>query len=155
VLGCVEELRLDGRVAIVTGAGGGLGRAHALLLAQRGASVVVNDVGGDASGLGQSDAVEAVVSEIRAAGGRAVANRDSVATRAGGYAMVERAMEEFGGVDIVVANAGILRFGRYEHYEEQDFHDLVDVHLKGSFWVTQAAYRIMKEQCYGRVVFTT
>jgi NAD(P)-dependent dehydrogenase (short-subunit alcohol dehydrogenase family) len=151
----MEGLRLDGRVAIVTGAGSGLGRAHALLLAQRGAAVVANDVGGDAGGRGRSDAVDVVVSEIRAAGGRAVGNLDSVATRPGGYAMVEQALDTFSGLDIVVANAGIVRNGRYEDYREQDFHDIVDVHLKGSFWVTQAAYRVMKEQRYGRVVFTT
>jgi NAD(P)-dependent dehydrogenase (short-subunit alcohol dehydrogenase family) len=151
----MEELRLDGRVAIVTGAGGGLGRAHALFLGQRGAAVVVNDVGGDVAGHGNSDAADGVVREIRAAGGRAVANRDSVATRAGGRAMVEQGLDEFGGVDIVVANAGILRDGPYEDYDEQDFHDIIDVHLKGSFWVTQAAYRLMKERHYGRVVFTT
>jgi NAD(P)-dependent dehydrogenase (short-subunit alcohol dehydrogenase family) len=151
----VEGLRLDGRVAIVTGAGGGLGRAHALALAQRGAAVVVNDIGGDAGGRGSSDAADGVVREIQTAGGRAVANRDSVATRTGGRSMVEQARDKFGGVDIVVANAGILRDGPYEDYDEQDFHDIIDVHLKGSFWVTQAAYRLMKERGYGRVVFTT
>jgi NAD(P)-dependent dehydrogenase (short-subunit alcohol dehydrogenase family) len=146
---------LDGRVAIVTGAGAGLGRAHALLLAKRGAAVLVNDVGGDATGRGISQVAEAVVTEIRAAGGQAVANRESVVTRTGGQSIVDQAMDEFGRVDIVVANAGILRDNAYDDYFEKDFDDIVDVHLKGSFWVTQAAYRVMKQQNYGRVVFTT
>jgi NAD(P)-dependent dehydrogenase (short-subunit alcohol dehydrogenase family) len=146
---------LDGRVAIVTGAGGGLGRAHALLLAKRGAAVLVNDVGGDTGGRGISQVAEAVVTEICAAGGRAVANRESVASRTGGQSIVDQAIDEFGRVDIVVANAGILRDNAYDDYDEKDFDDIVDVHLKGSFWVTQAAYRVMKKHNYGRVVFTT
>jgi NAD(P)-dependent dehydrogenase (short-subunit alcohol dehydrogenase family) len=151
----VDEIRLDGRVAIVTGAGNGLGRAHALALAARGAAVVVNDVGGAVDGRGASTAADAVVEEITAAGGRAVASRESVARRAGGQAMVEQALDELGGLDIVVANAGIQRDAPYEEYDEQDMHEMLDVHLKGSFWVTQAAYRVMKENRYGRVIFTT
>jgi NAD(P)-dependent dehydrogenase (short-subunit alcohol dehydrogenase family) len=151
----VKQLRLDGRVAIVTGAGQGLGRAHALALADRGAAVVVNDVGGDVNGHGMSDAASAVVGEIKARGGIAAPNHDSVASRVGAQAMVDQAIGEFGSIDIVVANAGIKRDGAYEDYDEQDMHEMLDVHLKGSFWVTQAAYRVMKERSYGRVVFTT
>ena len=88
---------------------------------------------------------DAVAEEIRAQGGRAVANRESVALRSGGQAMVDQAMSEFGGIDIVVANAGIQRNALWEHFDEQDMHDMIDVHLKGSFWMTQAAYRIMRD----------
>jgi NAD(P)-dependent dehydrogenase (short-subunit alcohol dehydrogenase family) len=151
----LDPIRLDGRVAIVTGAGTGLGRAHALALADRGAAVVVNDVGGTVDGRGTSDAAGTVAQEIRVKGGRAVANHDTVAERAGGQAMVDQAIEEFDGIDIVVANAGIQRNGPYETFAEQDLHDMLDVHLKGSFWVTQAAYRIMQERHYGRMVFTS
>jgi NAD(P)-dependent dehydrogenase (short-subunit alcohol dehydrogenase family) len=151
----MDHIRLDGRVAIVTGAGTGLGRAHALALADRGAAVVVNDVGGTVDGRGTSDAANIVAEEIRANGGRAVANHETVARRPGGQAMVDQAMAEFGRVDIVVANAGIQRNDAYETFAEQDMHDMLDVHLKGSFWVTQAAYRVMQERRYGRVVFTS
>jgi NAD(P)-dependent dehydrogenase (short-subunit alcohol dehydrogenase family) len=151
----MDQLRLDGLVAIVTGAGNGLGRSHALTLAERGAAVVVNDIGGGVDGRGGSDAADAVVAEIQAKGGRAVSNRDSVARRAGGQALVDQAMEDYGQLDIVVANAGIERDNLYEDYDEQDMHDMLDVHVKGSFWVTQAAYRVMKPRRFGRVVFTT
>ncbi len=151
----MDQLRLDGLVAIVTGAGNGLGRSHALTLAERGAAVVVNDIGGGVDGRGQSDAADAVVEAIRAKGGRAASNRDSVAHRPGGQALVEQAMQEYGRLDIVVANAGIERDNLYEDYDEQDMHDMLDVHVKGSFWVTQAAYRVMKPRRFGRVVFTT
>jgi NAD(P)-dependent dehydrogenase (short-subunit alcohol dehydrogenase family) len=126
-----------------------------LALAARGAAVVVNDVGGSVEGRGTSDAADAVVAEITRNGGRAVANRDSVAVRASAQAMVEQAVDEFGSVDIVVANAGIERDHPYDEYEEQDWHDMIAVHLSGSFWITQAAYRVMKSRQYGRVVFTT
>jgi NAD(P)-dependent dehydrogenase (short-subunit alcohol dehydrogenase family) len=151
----MDHIRLDGRVAIVTGAGTGLGRAHALALADRGAAVVVNDVGGTVDGRGTSDAADTVAQEIRVKGGSAVANHETVAQRAGGQAMVDQAMDAFGGIDIVVANAGIQRNEPYETFAEQDMHDMLDVHLKGSFWVSQAAYRIMQERRYGRVVFTS
>ncbi|MFI5048225.1 MAG: SDR family NAD(P)-dependent oxidoreductase [Acidimicrobiia bacterium] len=146
---------LDGRVAIVTGGGAGLGRSHARYLAERGAAVLVNDVGGQKDGRGTSDAAEIVAAEIRAHGGRAVGNASSVADRAAAAAMVTQAIDELGGVDIVVANAGIVRDNLYDDYTEEDFRDLLGVHLHGSFWVTQAAYRVMKAQRYGRVVFTT
>jgi NAD(P)-dependent dehydrogenase (short-subunit alcohol dehydrogenase family) len=151
----MNQIRLDGRVAIVTGAGTGLGRAHALALAERGAAVVVNDVGGTVEGRGTSDVADTVAQEIRVKGGRAVASHETVARRAGGQAMVDQAKDEFGGIDIVVANAGIQRNDPYETFAEQDMHDMLDVHLKGSFWVTQAAYRVMQERRYGRVVFTS
>ena len=117
-------------------------------------SVVVNDTGSAVDGSGTSNAADAVAEEIRAQGGRAVANRESVALRSGGQAMVDQAMSEFGGIDIVVANAGIQRNALWEHFDEQDMHDMIDVHLKGSFWMTQAAYRIMRERHYGRVILT-
>jgi NAD(P)-dependent dehydrogenase (short-subunit alcohol dehydrogenase family) len=153
--GTLAEITLVDRVAIVTGAGTGLGRAHALGLAGRGAAVVVNDTGANVYGRGSSRAADVVVEEIEAKGGRAVANYDSIAFKAGAVATVDQAIEAFGRVDVVVANAGIQRNNSYEDYDEQDMHDILDVHLKGSFWVTQAAYRIMKQRHYGRVVFTT
>jgi NAD(P)-dependent dehydrogenase (short-subunit alcohol dehydrogenase family) len=151
----MDQLRLDDLVAIVTGAGNGLGRSHALTLADRGAAVVVNDIGGGVDGRGGSDAANAVVAEIATRGGRAIANRESVSRRDGGQALVDQAMDEYGRLDIVVANAGIERDNLYDEYDEQDMHDMLDVHVKGSFWVTQAAYRIMKRRRFGRVVFTT
>lgn len=151
----MREIRLDGRVAIVTGAGVGLGRSHALALASRGACVVVNDIGSGVDGRGTSDIAGDVVAEIRAAGGSATANHDTVATRAGGHAIAEQAMDEFGRIDVVVANAGVQRNDPYDAYAEQDMHDMLDVHLKGSFWVTQAAYRVMRRAGFGRIVFTT
>jgi NAD(P)-dependent dehydrogenase (short-subunit alcohol dehydrogenase family) len=146
---------LNGRVAIVTGAGRGLGRSHALALARRGAAVVVNDIGGLVDGTGTSDAAESVASEIRNAGGQAVTNNDSVASPAGAAAMVDAAVDNFGRLDIAVSNAGILRAGNYETSTEEDFRSLLDVHLGGSFWFTQAAYRVMKTSGYGRIVFTS
>lgn len=152
--GQTAELLRD-RVAIVTGAGTGLGRGHARTLARYGAAVVVNDIGGAVDGTGASDAAETVAAEIRADGGRAVSNRDSVASPEGGQAIVDQAVAEFGSADIVVANAGIVRTGSYEDYAAADFRALVDVHLGGAFWVTQAAYRQMKARGFGRVVFTS
>ena len=150
------EIRFDGRVAIVTGAGGGLGRAHALLLARRGAKVVVNDLGGSRDGSGGGSAMaDAVVDQIRADGGTAVANYDSVATRAGGAAIVDAAVAEFGKVDIVVNNAGILRDKTFVKLEEGQLESVLDVHLKGAFYVTQPAFRLMKQAGYGRIVFTS
>lgn len=133
-----------GRVAIVTGAGGGLGRAYALDLARRGACVMVNDLRG----------AEAVVAEIEAAGGRAVASSHSVATRQGGGAIVEAALAAFGRLDILVSNAGNLRHSRFEDMSEEDIDEVVGVHLKGAFNVGQPAFAAMKRQGYGRIVFT-
>jgi NAD(P)-dependent dehydrogenase (short-subunit alcohol dehydrogenase family) len=152
----VAELRFDGRVAIITGAGGGLGRSHALLLASRGARVVVNDLGGNPDGTGASDsAADLVVKEIREQGGEAVANYDSVATPEGGAAIVQSALDAYGTVDIVVNNAGILRDKSFTKLEPGAIEILIDVHLKGAFFVSQPAFRVMKEKGFGRFVHTT
>jgi len=144
------------RVAVVTGAGGGLGRQHALLLASRGAAVVVNDPGTAVDGSGaQTRAADQVVAEITAAGGRAVAEHSSVATRAGGEALVAAAIEKFGRLDIVINNAGILRDKSFHKLEEGDLRAVIDVHLLGAFFVTQPAWVHMREQGYGRVVLTS
>jgi NAD(P)-dependent dehydrogenase (short-subunit alcohol dehydrogenase family) len=146
----------DGKVAIVTGAGGGLGRCHALELAKRGARVVVNDLGGamDGSG-GSSDAAKSVVDEIKAAGGEAIANGGSVSDRAGAKSIVKDAMDAWGRVDILINNAGILRDKSFAKMELDDFQLVLDVHLMGSVNVTKAVWPIMREQNYGRIVMTT
>ncbi|WP_111858315.1 peroxisomal multifunctional enzyme type 2 [Acinetobacter sp. CFCC 10889] len=149
----MSELRFDGRVAIVTGAGGGLGRQHALTLAARGCKVVVNDLGGGAHGSGQSSsAADKVVEEIRAAGGEAVANYDSVEN---GEAIVQTALDHFGTVDIVINNAGILRDVSFAKMTEQDWDLIMRVHLNGSKSVSHAAWPIMREKGYGRIIMTT
>lgn len=147
---------LDGKVAIVTGAGGGLGRCHALALAAEGARVVVNDVGGARDGSG-SDAsmADMVVNEIRAAGGDAVANHDSVATMEGGEGIAKAAVDAFGRIDIVVNNAGILRDKSLLKMEESMWDAVIAVHLKGTFSVTQAAARVMKDQNQGGRIINT
>jgi NAD(P)-dependent dehydrogenase (short-subunit alcohol dehydrogenase family) len=150
------SIRFDGRVAIVTGAGGGLGRCYALELARRGAKVVVNDLGGALDGTsGSPTMAQAVVEEITAAGGEAMANHESVTDRAAAQRMVDEAVSRFGSVDILVNNAGILRDKSFAKMEPDDFEVVVDVHLMGSVNVTRAAFPLMKEQGYGRVVFTT
>lgn len=147
---------LSGRVAIVTGAGGGLGREHALLLARRGAKVVVNDVGGSVAGAGASTtAAETVVKEIKAAGGEAIANASSVTDCAAVQAMVEEARSLWGRVDILVNNAGILRDKSFAKMELEDFRRVIDVHLMGAVHCTKAVWNHMKEQSYGRIVMTT
>ena len=150
----MSELRFDGRVAIVTGAGNGLGRAYALLLASRGAKVVVNDLGksvkGDGAAAAQSPA-DVVVAEIRQAGGQAVANYDSVEF---GDKIVKTAVDAFGTVDIVVNNAGILRDISFQKMTELDWDLIMKVHLKGAFSVTRAAWNIMREKKYGRIINT-
>jgi NAD(P)-dependent dehydrogenase (short-subunit alcohol dehydrogenase family) len=152
----MAEVRFDGRVAIVTGAGGGLGRAHALLLASRGAKVVVNDLGGafDGTGAGTTMA-EKVAEEIRSAGGEAVPNYDGVDTWQGGQGIVKTAVDAFGKVDILVNNAGILRDKSFMKMEEEDIDKVFAVHLKGAFNVTKAAFPVMRENNYGRIVMTT
>jgi NAD(P)-dependent dehydrogenase (short-subunit alcohol dehydrogenase family) len=152
----MAELRFEGRVAIITGAGGGLGREHALLLGARGAQVVVNDVGGAVDGSG-SDAgpAQRVVEEIVAAGGEAVANTDSVATPEGGEAIVQTALDAFGRIDIVVNNAGILRDKTFHNMTPDLLDAVLSVHLKGAFYVTRPAWVHMREQQYGRVVLTS
>ena len=147
---------LDNKVAIVTGAGGGLGRSHALLLAHHGARIVVNDLGGNADGTGASESMaDQVVKEIEAAGGEAVANHDSVSTPEGGAAIVQTALDAFGTVDIVINNAGILRDKSFLKIPPADFDILLDVHLRGAFHVSQPAFAVMKEHGFGRFVHTT
>jgi len=143
-------------VAIVTGAGGGLGRCYAVELARRGAKVVANDVGGAVDGTrGSPDIAQAVVDEITAAGGEAVANHDSVTDRAGARRIVDEAVSRFGSVDILINNAGILRDKTFARMDLDDFQAVVDVHLMGSVNVTKAAFPLMKERGYGRIVLTT
>ncbi|MDQ2648715.1 MAG: SDR family oxidoreductase [Actinomycetota bacterium] len=151
----MADLGFDGKVAIITGAGGGLGRSHALELAKRGALVVVNDLGGASDGTGSSEtAAQKVVDEIKAAGGEAVANYDSVATPEGGQAIVQTALDTFGGVHIIINNAGILRDTSFKNMTPDQVNPVLDVHLRGAFYVTQPAWQIMRDQNYGRIVNT-
>ena len=153
----MSELRFDGRVALVTGAGGGLGREHALLLASRGAAVMVNDLGSPTMGGQDHDPTPAedVVQEIRDAGGVAAANSDSVATREGAESMVAATIEEFGGLDIVINNAGIIRNRTFLNIGDYEFEPVIDVHVKGCFFVTLPAYELMKSGWYGRIINTS
>ncbi|MBM3622315.1 MAG: SDR family oxidoreductase [Alphaproteobacteria bacterium] len=149
-------IRFDNRVAIVTGAGNGLGRAHALLLASRGAKVVVNDPGGARDGRGGDHAAaDKVVAEIKAAGGQAVSNYDSVADKAGARNIVQTAVDAFGTLDIVVNNAGILRDKSFPNMTMEDFDFVVQVHFLGTAYVTHAAWPILRQKAYGRVVVTS
>ncbi|MDT7549852.1 MAG: hypothetical protein QOE84_2246 [Actinomycetota bacterium] len=149
------DIDFDGRVAIVTGAGGGLGRTYALDLAARGAAVVVNDLGGSVNGEGgDHTAAQKVVDEITSKGGQAVPNFDSVSTPEGGESIVKTAVSEFGKVDIVINNAGFLRDKSFTKLDWSDLDAVIDVHLKGAFYVSQPAFRVMKENNYGRFVFT-
>lgn len=151
-----EPITFDGRVAVVTGAGGGLGRGYALELARRGARVVVNDLGGAVDGSGASrQAADVVVEEVEAAGGEAVANYDSVSTRDGGAAIIQTAVDAFGTVDIVVNNAGILRDKSFANMTLDEVDAVLDVHLKGAFYVSHPAFKVMKEKGYGRFVHTS
>ena len=152
----MSDIRFDNRVAIVTGAGGGLGRCHALELARRGAKVVINDLGGalDGSG-GNSEAAEAVVAEIKAMGGEAIANGSSVNDEAGVQKMIDDTVAAFGRIDILICNAGILRDKSFSKMTNADIDLVLDVHLRGTFKPIKAVWDIMKEQGYGRVVVTT
>jgi NAD(P)-dependent dehydrogenase (short-subunit alcohol dehydrogenase family) len=151
----IDIIRFDHRVAIITGAGGGLGKDYALELARRGAKVVVNDLGGSGGGVGASNKpADEVVAQIRDEGGEAVANYDSVSTRAGGEAIVRTALDSFGKVDICILNAGILRNNRFEDITDDQLNAVLDVHLKGAFYVAQPAYRAMRKNGYGRFIFT-
>ncbi|MEQ8841795.1 MAG: SDR family NAD(P)-dependent oxidoreductase [Acidimicrobiales bacterium] len=152
----MSELRFDERVAIITGAGNGLGKAHALELARRGAMVVVNDLGGAVDGDGtDSSAAQLVVDEITAAGGIAVANTDSVTDAAAARSMVDQAIDEFGRLDIVVNNAGILRDKAFHNSTLENWQAVIDVHLTGAYNVTLPAFQHMREQGYGRIVMTS
>jgi NAD(P)-dependent dehydrogenase (short-subunit alcohol dehydrogenase family) len=149
--------RLDGKVALVTGAGGGLGRCHALLLAQEGASVVVNDLGGSRDGSGSSsNMADTVVSEIVAGGGKAIANFGSVSNQEDARAMVDAAIKEFGKIDICINNAGILRDRSFKNITNEEWDIVVDVHLRGTYLVTKASWDAMLEQGHGgRIVNTS
>ena len=151
------SIRFDDKVAIVTGAGGGLGRSHALDLASRGAKVVVNDLGGSVDGAskGSSSAAEKVVEEIKAAGGEAIANGASVTDIDQVKEMVQQTIEAYGRIDILINNAGILRDKSFSKVEDEDFRMVMEVHLMGSVNCTKAVWEIMKEQNYGRIVMTS
>lgn len=152
----MSEIRFDGRVAIVTGAGGGLGRCHALELARRGAKVVINDLGGSRDGSGGgSDAALAVVKEIEAFGGEAIANGASVTDEAAVQKMIDDTMAKWGRIDIIIANAGILRDRSFSKMSVEDIDLVLAVHLRGTFLPVKAAWDIMKAQNYGRIVVTT
>ncbi len=147
----MDNIRFDGRVAIVTGAGTGLGRTYALSFAKRGAKVVVNDIDPGSS----ECSADTVVSEIKKAGGMAVASYDSVATKEGGDGIIKTAVDNFGSVDILINNAGIVRDKSLAKMSEADWDSVQAVHLKGAFCVTQPAFRVMKKNGYGRIVNTT
>ena len=149
------SIRFDDQVAIVTGAGGGIGKEHALELAKRGAKVVVNDLGGSVDGSGTSDAAEAVVQQIKDAGGEAMANGASVTDLSAIQDMVKEVMDKWGRIDILVNNAGILRDKSFHNVTLDDFNLVMDVHFQGTLNCTHTIYPIMREQGYGRIVFTS
>jgi NAD(P)-dependent dehydrogenase (short-subunit alcohol dehydrogenase family) len=152
----MAELRFDNRVAVVTGAGRGLGREYALLLASRGAKVVVNDTGGALTGAGTDDApAQQVAAEIAAAGGEAVGCLESVTTPAGGQAIVQAALEHYGRIDILIHNAGNVRRGSLKEMTYSDFDAVLDVHLRGAFHVVRPAFPLMCDAGYGRIVLTS
>jgi NAD(P)-dependent dehydrogenase (short-subunit alcohol dehydrogenase family) len=152
----MAQIGFEGKVAIVTGAGGGLGREHALLLASRGAQLVINDLGGAVDGTGASAGpAQQVAEEIEAAGGVAVADTNSVASKEGGEAMVKTALDAFGRVDIVINNAGILRDKSFSNMTDELWDPVLDVHLRGAMCVTRAAWPHLRDQAYGRVVCTS
>ena len=149
-------IKFDDKVVIVTGAGGGLGKSHALEFARRGAKVVVNDLGGSVDGSGgASDAANAVVEEIKAEGGEAIANGASVADQSGVQNMIDEVMSKWGRIDVLVNNAGILRDKSFHKISLEEFHAVMDVHFQGSVYTSHAVYPIMREQNFGRIVFTT
>lgn len=152
----MSELRFDNRVAVITGAGRGLGRAYALLLAERGAKVVVNDPGVSLQGEStDANPAQEVVDEIKAAGGQAVASRESVATSAGGKAIIQTALDTFGKIDILIHNAGNVRRAALKDMGDEDFNAVLDVHLRGAFHVLRPAFASMCAQKYGRIVLTS
>jgi NAD(P)-dependent dehydrogenase (short-subunit alcohol dehydrogenase family) len=143
------------KVVAITGAGGGIGRCHALEFARRGAKVVVNDLGGSTDGVGASDMADAVVQEIKDAGGEAIANKASVSDKAGAKSIIDDAVSAYGTIDILVNNAGILRDKSFKKLTLEDWDLLIDVHLNGTAYVTHAAWPIMYEKNYGRILFTS
>ncbi|MFT4631596.1 MAG: NAD(P)-dependent dehydrogenase (short-subunit alcohol dehydrogenase family) [Candidatus Pseudothioglobus sp.] len=145
----------DGKVVVITGAGGGLGKAHAFEFAARGAKVVVNDLGGSVDGAGSSDAADQVVSEIRAAGGDAIANKASVSDRAGAKSIIQDAVDAYGTIDILVNNAGILRDKSFKNMTLDEWDLVMNVHMNGTAYVTHAAWPIMYEKNYGRIICTS
>ena len=153
----MADIGFDNKVAIITGAGGGLGREHALLLASRGAQIIINDLGGsvDGSGEGTEGPAHTTAKEINDLGGVAVADTNSVATPEGGEAIVQTAVDAFGKVDIVINNAGILRDKAFHNMTPDLLEPVLDVHLKGAFYVTRPAWKLMREQNYGRVINTS
>ena len=152
----MSDFGLKGRTAVITGAGGGLGRTHALLFAKHGANVVVNDLGGSCKGEGKgSEMADKVVDEIKAAGGNAVANYDSVSTEAGANGIVKTAVDTFGKIDILVNNAGILRDTSFVKMTDADWDLVFAVHMKGAYYCTKAAWGYMRDQKFGRVVLTS
>jgi NAD(P)-dependent dehydrogenase (short-subunit alcohol dehydrogenase family) len=152
----MSELSFDGRVAVISGAGRGLGRSYALLLGANGAKVVVNDPGGAMTGDGvDADPADDVVREIKAAGGEAVACTESVATPEGGQAIIETALDHFGRIDILIHNAGNVRPGTLKDMSYQDFESVLSVHLRGAFHVVRPAFPLMCEAGYGRIVLTS
>ena len=152
----MTERRFDGRVAVITGAGRGLGRAYALLLGSLGAKVVVNDIGAAMSGTGADvGPADEVVREIKAAGGEAVANTDSVATPEGGKAIIQAVLDKYGRIDILIHNAGNVRYGALAGISNEDFRAVLDVHLLGAFNVVRPAFELMCQAGYGRIVLTS
>ena len=150
-----NELRFDGQVALITGAGGGLGKQYALLLAARGARIVVNDTGGSVAGDGSNiEAAHAAAEEIRRQGGQAVADTHSVTSPEGGQAIVDSALRAWGRVDVVINNAGIVGDAPFEEMTADRLNPLIDVHLKGAFYATRPAWTVMREQRYGRILNT-
>ena len=152
----MSELRFDNRVAVITGAGRGLGRAYALLLASKGAKVVVNDLGGSLKGDGvDASPAQQVVDEIKAAGGEAIANTDSVATPEGGKAIIQTALDQYGRIDILIHNAGNVRYGSLKELSYEDFESVLSVHLRGAFHVVRPAFPLMSDAGYGRIILTS
>jgi len=146
---------LQGNVALVTGAGRGLGREFSLDLARHGAKVIVNDIGGDVSGRGEGRVADEVVREIKTAGGEAIANYDSVSTYEGGYNMVKQAMDTWGRLDVVCSNAGFLRDQAIHNMKEEDWRDIIDTHLTGAYNILRHAWPVFRQQAYGRVILTS
>ena len=154
-MGKYDDSEFQGKVAVITGAGGGLGRSHALEYAKRGAKIVVNDLGGSVDGTGAGDAADVVVDEIKAMGGEAIANKASVSDRAGAKSIIDDCMNAFGRIDILVNNAGILRDRSFKKMSLDEWDIVLNVHLNGTAYVTHAAWPIMNEQKYGRIVLTS